>query len=156
MLQGEEENSSDVVRDEELPSNETIDEGFIAGEGSTLVTIKRKIVVKPRRKKKDHHSQTQALAYLSEGMTQMIESQSKRDKAVIEFERERDQKVFEFNRLEAEKNHEHELKIAQLFAFSIQSVHSGGRIYSQSFHQLSYQNPSSPIYPNISTTLFTW
>ena len=27
----EEENSSDVVRDEELPSNETIDEGFIAG-----------------------------------------------------------------------------------------------------------------------------
>ena len=42
----EQENSSDVTKDEVLPSNETIDEGFIAGEGSTLSTTKRKIVVK--------------------------------------------------------------------------------------------------------------
>ena len=66
----------------------------------------------------------------------MIESQFKRHKTMTEFERERDQKYFEFKRLEAEKNREHELKIAQLFAFVIQSLHSGGRMYSQNFHQL--------------------
>ena len=67
-------------------------------------------------------------------MTQMIESQSKRHKAMIEFEREGGQKCFEYKRLEAKKNREHELKFAQLFASFIQSVHSGGRIYSQNFH----------------------
>ena len=33
------------------------------------------------------------------------------------------------------KNHEHELKIVQLFASVIQSVHSGGRLYSQNYQQ---------------------
>ena len=85
----------------------------------------------------------------------MIESQSKRHKAMTEFERERDQKFFEFKHLGAEKNREHELKIAQLFASASQSVHSGGQIYSKNFHQPSYQNPSLPIYPNMSIPLFT-
>ena len=78
----EEENSSDAVRDEELPSNETIDKGFIAEEGSTLSTTKRKIAVKPHQERKVIRSQTQALNHLLGGMTRMIESQSKRNKAV--------------------------------------------------------------------------
>ena len=57
----EEENSSDIVRDEELSSSETIDKGFIAAEGSTLSTIKIKIIVKPHQKRKVIRSQTQAL-----------------------------------------------------------------------------------------------
>ena len=40
---------------------------------------------------------------MSGGMTQMIEYQSKRQKAMIEFERKRDQKFFEFKCLESEK-----------------------------------------------------
>ena len=112
MLEEEEENSSNIVRDEELSSSETIGKGFIAAKGSTLSTIKIRIVVKPHQKRKVIRSQTQALTHLSGRMTQMIESQSKRHKAMIEFERERDQKCFEYKRLEGEKNREPELKIA--------------------------------------------
>ena len=74
---------------------------------------------------------------------------------MIVFERELGQRFFEFKRLETEKNREHELKVAQLFASAMQSVNSGGRIYSQNFHQPSYQNPSSPLYPNMFTPIFT-
>ena len=85
----------------------------------------------------------------------MIESQSKRQRVMIEFETKRDQTFFEFKRLEAEKNRKHELKIAQLSVSAIQMVHSSGGIYSQNFHQTSYQNPSSPLYPNMSTPLIS-
>ena len=85
----------------------------------------------------------------------MIESQSKRQRVMIEFETERDQTFFEFKRLEAEKNRKHELKIAQLSVSAIQMVHSSGGIYSQNFHQTSYQNPSSTLYPNMSTPLIS-
>ena len=85
----------------------------------------------------------------------MIESQSKRQRVMIEFETKRDQTFFEFKRLEAEKNRKHELKIAQLSVSAIQMVHSSGGIYSQNFHQTSYQNPSSPLCPNMSTPLIS-
>ena len=49
-------------------------------------------------------------------MTQMIESQAKRHKALLEFERERDRNFMEFKQVEAEKNRQHELQIAQIFA----------------------------------------
>ena len=96
----EKENNSDVVRDEELDSNETIDEDFMEEEGIKLNTTKRMIVVKPHQKRKVICSQSQALTHLSWGMTQMIESHSKTYNAIIEFERERN---CEFKRLEAAK-----------------------------------------------------
>ena len=57
-------------------------------------------------------------------MTQMAESQAKKYKSCIDFERERDKSFTELKKMEAEKNRQHELQIAHIFASAIMSGHS--------------------------------
>ena len=65
--------------------------------------IKKAIVVKPHKKRKDVRSQTQAVNQLARSMTKLIESQAKRHKEQMEFEKERDRAFLEFKKEEAGK-----------------------------------------------------
>ena len=67
-------------------------------------------------------------------MTQMIESQAKRHKALLEFERERDRNFMEFKQVEAEKNRQHELQIAQIFASAMHNQGFQRAPYSTNTH----------------------
>ena len=66
-------------------------------------------------------SQTQALSQLAGGMTKLADSQAERHKEKMEFEKERDRAFLEFKKEEAERNRRHELKIAKIFASSVNS-----------------------------------
>ena len=58
--------------------------------------VKKRLPVKPHQKRKVISSQTQALSQITRGMTQMPESQAKRDKSYIDFDREQDKFFIEF------------------------------------------------------------
>ena len=125
----------DVLENEN--SNQSTDEELeeVLNDNSELTQsqesiIRKQIVVKPHQKRKAIRSQTQALSHLAGGMTQMIESQAKRHKALLEFERARDRNFMEFKQVEAEKNRQHELQIAQNVRISnAQSRFSKGTLF---------------------------
>ena len=54
-------------------------------------------------------------------MTKLADSQAERHKEKMEFEKERDRAFLEFKKEEAERNRRHELKIAKIFASSVNS-----------------------------------
>ena len=58
--------------------------------------MKKRLLVKAHQKRKVISSQTKALSQLTRGMTQMPESQAKRDKSYNDFEREQDKFFIEF------------------------------------------------------------
>ena len=58
--------------------------------------MKKRLLVKPNQKRKVISSQTPAFSQLTRGMTQMPESQAKRDKSYIDFDREQDKFFIEF------------------------------------------------------------
>ena len=54
-------------------------------------------------------------------MTKLTDSQAESHKEKMEFEKERDRAFLEFKKEEAERNRRHELKIAKIFASSMNS-----------------------------------
>ena len=58
--------------------------------------MKKRLLAKAHQKRQVISSQTQALSQLTRGMTQMPESQAKRDKCYNNFEREQDKFFIEF------------------------------------------------------------
>ena len=123
----ENENSNQST-DEELDEEVLNDNSELTQSQESI--IRKQIVVKPHQKRKAIRSQTQALSHLAGGMTQMIESQAKRHKALPELERERDRNFMEFKQVEAEKNRQHELQIAQNVRISnAQSRFSKGTLF---------------------------
>ena len=77
---------------------------------------KSKVVVAPHIKVKQVRSNKQALCELANGLKALAETSQKNNKMMIEEERKRKERHLSFRREEAEKNRQHELLIAQIFA----------------------------------------
>ena len=77
---------------------------------------KRKVVVALYRKAKQVRSNKQALREIVNGLKAFDETSQKNNKMMIEEKRKRKERYLSFQREEAEKNRQHELLIAQIFA----------------------------------------
>ena len=77
---------------------------------------KRKLVVVPHIKAKQVRSNKQALSEPANGLKALDETCEKNNKMMIEEERKREERYLSFRREEADKNRQHELVIAQIFA----------------------------------------
>ena len=77
---------------------------------------KRKVVVALYRKAKQVRSNKQALREIVNGLKAFDETSQKNNKMMIEEKRKRKERYLSFQREEAEKNRQHELHIAQIFA----------------------------------------
>ena len=77
---------------------------------------KRKLVVVPHIKAKQVRSNKQALSEPANGLKALDETCEKNHKMMIEEERKREERYLSFRREEADKNRQHELVIAQIFA----------------------------------------
>ena len=84
--------------------------------GNATSGDKRKVVVAPHRKAKQVRSNKQALSEIANGLKALAETSQKNNKMMIEEERKREERYLSFRREEAEKNRQHELLIAQIFA----------------------------------------
>ena len=77
---------------------------------------KRKVVVSPHIKAKQVRSNKQALSEIANGLKALDETYQKNNKMMIEEERKGEERYLSFRREEADKNRQHELLIAQIFA----------------------------------------
>lgn len=77
---------------------------------------KKKIVVAPHKKSKQIRSNKQALSEIAQSLKSFSDAQSKRHQKSLEEERKREERFLEFKRDEAEKDRQHELRVAQMFA----------------------------------------
>ena len=84
--------------------------------GNATSCDKRKVVVAPHRKAKKVRPNKQALSQIESGLKALVEISQKNSKMMIEEERKREERYLSFRREEAEKNRQHELLIAQIFA----------------------------------------
>ena len=78
--------------------------------GKSTLRDKRKVVVAPHRKAK------QALSEIENGLKALAETSQENNKMMIEEERKPEEKYLSVLREEAEKNRQHEVLIAQIFA----------------------------------------
>ena len=112
---------------------------------------KSKVVVAPHIKVKQVRSNKQALCELANGLKALAETSQKNNKMMIEEERKRKERHLSFRREEAEKNRQHELLIAQIFAnasqpqfpYRSQPVHQGNSSTS------STSDPYQPVQDDI-------
>ena len=95
---------------------------------------KRKMVVAPHKKAKQIRSNKQALSEIASGLKAMAESSTKQHQMAMEADERREQRYLEFRREEAEKNRQHELRIAEILA--------GGRQRQQTNHPKSASSSS--------------
>ena len=84
--------------------------------GKSTLRDKRKVVVAPHRKAKQVGSNKQALSEIENGLKALAETSQENNKMMIEEERKPEEKYLSFLREEAEKNRQHEVLIAQIFA----------------------------------------
>ena len=85
--------------------------------GNATSGDKRKVVVAPHRKSKQVRSNKQALSEIANGLEALAETSQKNNKMMIEEEeRKQEERYLSPRRMEAEKNRQHELLIAQIFA----------------------------------------
>ena len=92
--------------------DETGDVGSTSSQGAQAKAMasSKRLIVAPHRRRKVVRSQTQALSELSNTMKLMTESQAKRHKKAL-----KRTKKGTFRR-EAQKNREHEIKLAEIYA----------------------------------------
>ena len=86
------------------------------GAQAKAMSSSNRLIVAPHQKRKVVRSQTQALSELSNTLKLMAESQAKRHKKGLEADKKRDEALMAFKREEAQKNREHEIKIAEIYA----------------------------------------
>ena len=85
--------------------------------GNATSGDKRKVVVAPHRKTKQVRSNKQALSEIANGLKALAEtSQMNKQIMIEEEERKQEERYLSLRREEAEKNRQHELLIAQIFA----------------------------------------
>ena len=84
--------------------------------GNATSVDKRKVVVAPQGKTKQVRSNKQALSEIANGLKVLAETSQKNNKMVIVEERKWEEGYLSFQREEAEKNRQHELRIAQISA----------------------------------------
>ena len=92
--------------------------GTTSSSGTEKKNGKGRLVVKPHQKRGATRSQTQALGNLASGVNKMADIQSKRLKIQEESEKSRKKEresLLEFRREEAERNRQHELKLAEMY-----------------------------------------
>ena len=112
---------------------------------------KRKVVVALYRKARQVRSNKQALREIVNGLKAFDETSQKNNKMMIEEKRKRKERYLSFQREEAEKNRQHELLIAQIFANASQPQFPYG---SQPGHQRnsstsSTSDPHQPVQDDI-------
>ena len=81
-------------------------------------------VVAPHRKRKAVRSQKQALSELAASIQQMASTSMKKIRLSMEADLKRDKMLLDFKREGPEKNREHELRMAQIFANAMASNRS--------------------------------
>ena len=84
--------------------------------------INKKIVVASDKKRQQVRSNKQALSKVANSLKVMAETSLKRFKMMAEEDKKREKRYMAFRRAEAEKNWEHELRIAEIFARAAQST----------------------------------
>ena len=106
--------ADDMDKNNELESEtETSNELNI---GNATSGDKRKVVVAPQGKTKQVRSNKQALSEIANGLKVLAETSERNNKMMIVEERKREERYLSFQREEAEKNRQHELRIAQISA----------------------------------------
>ena len=84
--------------------------------GNATPGDKRKVVVAPQGKTNRVRSNKQALSEIANGLKVLAETSQKNNEMMIVEERKRKERYLSFQREEAEKNRQHELRIAQISA----------------------------------------
>ena len=111
--------SEDSNGGENESDNENVE---IQAKGTTLTPESRKgvnkLVVAPHNKRTQVRSNRQALSEMAHSMKAFAEAQVKRHKLSLESEERRDKMQMQFRREESEKNRQHDLKMARIYAES--------------------------------------
>ena len=105
-----ENSASDASDDEEESGPSQIKKA--AGSGKR----KGKVVAAPHLKRKVVRSQQHALSNLANSVDKMASIQLKKHKERLDYDLKREEMYLQFKREEAEKNREHELKLAEMYA----------------------------------------
>ena len=108
--------SADLEPIADTPVTDTA--GTTSSSGTEKKNGEGSLVVKPHQKRGAARSQTQALGNLASGVNKMADIQSKRLKLQEESEKSRKKEresLLEFRREEAERNRQHELKLAEMY-----------------------------------------
>jgi len=106
----------------ELNESTDTDGDDISLEGEAVPAVqsetktKKKIIAAPHKKRKVVRSQNQGLSQLAKGVEDMNSSQMKRTQMMIEADVKRDELFLKHKAEEAEKNREHELRLAQVYS----------------------------------------
>ena len=82
------------------------------------------MVVAPHKKSRQIRSNKQGLAAIAKGISDSIAAQNERFKKQMRAEEEKEKRLLEFRAAEAEKDRQHEMRMAQLFMTLKQPVHS--------------------------------
>lgn len=120
---GTEQESIDVVGDEEPKESQPI---------KTPTKKKLKVVLPPHKKCEKIKSTKHGLSAIARGINASIAAQNKRFEQQLKENKERETRLLEFRAIEAEKDRQHELRMAQLLMSSRQS-------YSPSHHRSAQQ-----------------
>ena len=125
-----------------------------------------KFATRVHMKRTQERSNTQALFEIAKSLQSVAEVQTKRIKLTIEAEERREERELQYRREEAEKNRQHELKLAEIYARAFSCQHSN--IQPVSSQHISTDNhptteiltpsrqiPSSPLhYQNLSNSSY--
>ena len=105
------------IRINELNSDESDEEESTSSQISAPQKGKiNKVVAAPHKKRKTVRSQQQALSHVAQSIEQIASSQMKKHRMTIEADLKRDEMFLQYKREEAERNREHEIKLAEIYA----------------------------------------
>lgn len=125
-----------------------------------------KFATRVHTKRTQERSHTQALFEIAKSLKSIAEVQTKRIKLTIEAEERREERERQYRREEAEKNRQHELKLAEIYARAFSCLHSNIQPVSSQhistdnhptteISTTSRQIPSSPLpYQNFSNSSY--
>ena len=102
-------------------------------------SAKKKVVVAPHKKCKVIRSNKQALSEIAQSLKTYSEAQNKRHQKSIDKDKKREERFLQFKREEAEKDHMHEMRMAQMFITTMQNL-------QQSRQQSSLHSSQVPFY----------
>ena len=103
---------------DELNSDQLSDTELQAAQSSNTIAVK-KTVTAPHKKRKVVRSQQQTLSHLAASAEQLASSAAKNQRLIIEADLKGDKMFIDFKRDEAQKNREHDIQMAQIFANAI-------------------------------------
>ena len=119
-----------------------------------------KVVAAPHKKRKAIRSQQQALSHLANSVEQMASSQAKKHRLTIEADLKRDEMYLKHKEEENQRNREHELRLAEIYARAMSGRKQQNDEYAPrqnfgypgSYEQLQYSPSFIPRMAHRSTT----